>query len=118
MTDEQPSPPAQETYTAATVPPAPPQEQAQGPERVEVLREAASLISGDREQDYGPPDRNFATIAGLWSQILRTEITSQQVALCMIQLKMARMVNGGGTKRDSLVDIAGYAGLAWELRDR
>ena len=99
-------------------PPSQAQASAPAPERVEVLREAASLISGDREQDYGPPAKNFATIAGLWSQILGIEVTPQQVALCMIQLKMARMVNGGGTKRDSLVDIAGYAGLAWELRDR
>ena len=87
------------------------------PERVEILREAAALISGDREQQYGPPARNFATIAGLWSQILGIEVTSQQVALCMIQLKMARMVNGGGNKKDTLIDVAGYAGLAWELRE-
>lgn len=90
---------------------------APAPERVEVLREAASLISGDRERDYGPPAKNFATIAALWSQILGIEVTAQQVALCMIQLKMARMINGGGMKKDSAVDIAGYAGLAWELRE-
>lgn len=88
------------------------------PERVEVLREAASLISGDRERDYGPPGKNFATIAGLWTQVLGVQVTPQQVALCMIQLKMARLINGGGVKRDSFVDIAGYAGLAYELGDR
>ena len=116
--ENMPSPPAQETMTAAIPSPVSTSagEQRQ-PERVEVLREAASLISGDRERDYGPPAKNFATIAGMWSQILGIEVTPSQVALCMMQLKVARLINGGGAKRDSYVDAAAYSALAYELSD-
>jgi hypothetical protein len=124
MTDTEPSPPAQETYTAATPPPRQnsaalePERAALEPERVEVLREAASLISVEREQQYGPPAKNLGTIAGLWSQILGIDITPQQVALCMTQLKVARMISGDNNLRDNYTDAAGYLALAWELRDR
>ena len=99
-------------------PPQPPQEQAQSPERVEVLREAASLISGDREKQYGPPAKNFETIAMLWSAVLGIDITAHQVGLCMNQLKIARIINGEEGNRENYVDGLGYLALAWEVRDR
>ena len=40
--------------------------------------------------------------------VLGIDISPEQVALCMIQLKVARAKNGG-FHRDSFVDIAGYA---------
>ena len=86
------------------------------PERVEVLREAAALISGDREQQYGPPAKNFETIAQLWSAVLGVEVTSHQVGLCMNQLKIARIINGEEGNRENYVDGAGYLALAWEVR--
>jgi len=74
-----------------------------------VLREADEIINGERQQDYGTPLQSFTTIAGLWSPILGVDVTPEQVALCMIGVKIARYNNGGG-QRDSLIDIAGYAG--------
>ena len=35
--------------------------------RVEALRQAASLISGSRDADYGGPYDNFGRIAEFWS---------------------------------------------------
>lgn len=72
-----------------------------------ILDEAARITSQDRRQEYGNATRSFATIARLWSATIGYEITPDQVVLMMIQLKIARQMNG--YKRDSLVDIAGYA---------
>jgi hypothetical protein len=73
-----------------------------------VLQEAEDIINGDRRQSYGGALESFTRIAKLWEPILGTDVSAEQVALCMIQLKVARYVNG--QQRDSIVDIAGYAG--------
>mgnify|MGYP000401586339 FL=1 len=69
---------------------------------------------GDREQDYGTPESNFATIASFWSDYLDMNISAQQVADMMILMKISRIKNGGGTG-DSYVDIAGYAACGNEI---
>lgn len=89
------------------------------PERVQVLREAAALITGDRQADYGPPAVNFQRIADLWTvqaaAVLKdgAKFDPVLVALLLLQLKMARAVQS--PKRDTFVDAAGYAALAAEL---
>ena len=74
-----------------------------------VLEEAQELINGEKREDYGDAYKSFTTIANLWAEILDTEVSPAQVALCLIQLKVARYIHGG-YKRDTVVDIAGYAG--------
>lgn len=82
-----------------------------------VLEEASTIVFGDRQDDYGDTARSFLRIARLWSVVLEHEVSAEDVALCLIQLKVARSVNqhhadGAGEgliKRDSIVDIAGYA---------
>ena len=71
-------------------------------------------MTGPRRRDYGTPDENFGLIASLWSVQLKHEVTPMQVAMCLILLKIARQVNS--PKRDNLVDIAGYAQCASELK--
>jgi len=73
-----------------------------------ILDEAKSLVHGDRGQDYGPPWTDFARTAKMWEVILGCHVDPHQVALCMIAVKMSRLVNRP-EKRDSWVDIAGYA---------
>lgn len=73
-----------------------------------VLLEAEDIIHGDRRDSYGGAYESFTRIAKLWEPILGTDVTPEQVALCLIQLKVARYANG--QQRDSIVDIAGYAG--------
>lgn len=79
-----------------------------------ILEEANELIHGERRKDYGDPIESFQRIADLWKPILKVDITTEQVALCMIQLKVARFLNGG--TRDSMVDVAGYAGCIGLIR--
>lgn len=75
-----------------------------------ILTEADALISGDRARDYGDARDNFGRIAALWSPILGVPVSPAQVALCMVQLKVARLVASPG-HRDSWADAAGYAAL-------
>lgn len=82
--------------------------------RESVLEEAISITTGEREQEYGTPENNLADIAALWSVVLGVEVLPYQVGLCMVQLKIARAREGRG-KRDTYVDMAGYAALAAEV---
>lgn len=87
------------------------------PPRVSILAEAAEIIVGDRQRDYGAPEENFERIAGLWSiQIskkLKEPLTPTEAALMLVQLKMARMVTT--PNEDSFKDAAGYIGIGYEM---
>lgn len=78
-----------------------------------VLQEAERIINGQRREDYGGALESFDRIGRLWAVVLGVEVSAEQVALCLIQLKVARAMQGisaGKLHRDSIVDIAGYAG--------
>lgn len=88
------------------------------PERSKVLREANDLINGDRQEEYGTPRVNFRRIADLWDVLVPRpdgDWTEGDVALALLGLKLARAVQG--YKRDTYVDVAGYAALAVELNE-
>jgi hypothetical protein len=72
-----------------------------------LLQEAAEAITEERIEAYGHPRVNLEDIARIWSVVLRADVTAEQVALCMVGTKVARLLNG--YHRDSAVDIAGYA---------
>lgn len=65
-------------------------------------------ILAKRGESYGPIPQSFARIAKLWSIVLGIEVSPQQVALCMVALKLARLVNDPD-HLDSAHDIEGYA---------
>lgn len=71
-----------------------------------LASEAVRIVTGDRQADYDHPRRNFARIAALWSPILGIEVTPEQVALCSVQIKIAREIHAH--KRDNVVDAIGY----------
>jgi len=76
-----------------------------------ILEEAQRLVHGDRGENYGHPIEDFTRTGQMWAAILGLEeVTPEQVALCMIAVKISREVNR--PKRDNLVDIAGYAETA------
>ena len=84
--------------------------------RGKVLADAAALIDGDRQGDYGPPAENFRRIALLWTAYLGRDVTPPQVAHMMALLKIARLARTPA-HRDSSVDLCGYAALAAELAE-
>ena len=72
-----------------------------------ILQEADELTRIDRHNSYGAPKQDFERTAKMWSAILNTEVSARQIALCMIALKLSRLAYR--MKRDSIVDVAGYA---------
>lgn len=68
------------------------------------------LVNGDRENDYGPPSKNFQVIADLWSAYMGVPVSKADAVNLMILLKVARL-RTGGPHHDSIVDIAGYASV-------
>jgi hypothetical protein len=75
---------------------------------------ANKLVQGDRQRDYGDKLQNFSQIAMLWQGVLAAKlapdsaITPEDVALCMIQVKISRLAKSPDHK-DSIIDIAGYS---------
>ena len=74
------------------------------------MQEAALLVYGDRQGDYGTPRENYEGIAQVWSgllhMILKRPITPEEAALMMVGLKLQRQAMKH--KRDNLVDAHGY----------
>ncbi len=78
-----------------------------------ILAEAWNLVHGQRQQDYGDKLTNFQHIADLWNATLKfkllptAKISPEDVAICMMQVKIARLVKSPHHE-DSQIDIAGY----------
>jgi len=68
-----------------------------------------------RRQAYGEPEEHFEFVARRWSQILGAKVTPQQVLMCLLDVKVARLIHDP-SNTDSLTDLAGYAALLEELR--
>ena len=72
-----------------------------------LAADAVQAVTGPRQRDYAHPKVNFQRIADLWAVVLETRVTPEQVALCMIQVKIAREMNRH--TRDNIVDLIGYS---------
>ena len=77
---------------------------------------AAARRRGDRAPgaDLRAAGGEFETIAARWSLVLGIEVTPAQVALCLIDLKLARLTRDP-SHLDSIVDVAGYAACLREV---
>lgn len=85
--------------------------------RAEILDAAKRIVTGDREKQYGKPEDNFAVIAEFWTTYIGHPISSEDVAIMMALLKIAR-IRSGNYKADSFVDGVGYLSLAAEIARR
>lgn len=83
--------------------------------RQRMLDEAGTIISGQRDAQYGGPEDNFNRIAKIWSVIFGFEVTPEDVAMAMVGLKVARYASKSGFQPDTWVDIAGYAACGYEI---
>lgn len=73
-------------------------------------------ILEERQKSYGDPVEMHERIAKIWSGILNVQINANEVALCMIGLKLARSQNDP-SHLDSLVDVAGYNEIAQLIQE-
>jgi Domain of unknown function (DUF6378)/Domain of unknown function (DUF4406) len=87
-------------------------------ERASLLDEAKSLVCGDRNNSYGPPTQDFERSAnslnaygyrGPDGRLLK----AHDIAIMVMSVKISRLMWTPG-KRDSWVDIAGYAACGIE----
>lgn len=98
-----------------------PEQPYENPKRVQLTQEAARLIVGQRQEDYGPPEVNFQRIADYWSIRLREKLkdgfilTPREVAEMLLLLKVARATQS--PTEDSYVDGIGYTAIAGELAE-
>lgn len=84
-------------------------------EHKSILIEAEDLVHGDRNAAYGHPLDDYTRTAKMWSAILGIEVTAHQAILCMCTMKISRECNK--SKRDNMVDLAGYAECAAWVKD-
>jgi hypothetical protein len=89
--------------------------------RTEMLAEASRLVSGDRNAQYGEPHQDFQRTADMMSAMgFRAPgdktLEAHHVALLLACVKMSRLVWSPG-KRDSWVDLAGYAACGYEAHE-
>lgn len=86
-----------------------------------LLKQAEAIIHGARQEEYGDKLQNFTQIAMLFQGTLATKllpdarITPEDVALLMIQVKIARLAKSPD-HLDSILDVAGYAGCFNEVQ--
>lgn len=82
-----------------------------------ILQEADAIAGESKSRDYGHPYENHRRIAEIWSvqlgPILSRPILPSEVALMMIGLKLARLINSPN-HHDSMVDVCGYA-KCWDM---
>lgn len=93
--------------------------------RPEILALAKQCVCGDRENDYGSPEKNFALIARLWELYIGQKCVSPGTCVCILPcdvaalqalLKIARIASGNA-KGDNWIDLAGYAACGGELEE-
>jgi hypothetical protein len=88
----------------------------------DTLDAATSAVCGARNEDYGPPDDDFATQAAMISAYLtrsnghQVRVTASDMAALMICVKVARQAHAA--KHDNWIDVAGYAACGAECDAR
>ena len=85
----------------------------------DLMQKAQKIVHGERAQNYGKPENNFAKIALVFSGLLRdklkSNVTPKEVALLMIGLKMCRET--WQHTEDNFVDILGYLICATQIEE-
>ena len=72
-----------------------------------ILEEALHITTSDRRSQYGNPKMDFERIAKISTILLGRDISAKDVVVILIAMKLSR--NAYQYKRDTCVDIAGYA---------
>jgi Domain of unknown function (DUF6378) len=81
--------------------------------RLGALHHTAEVLA-QRGQEYGPPAEHFEQVARRWSLTLGSTVRPEQVVLCLLDLKVARLAHDPA-HWDSLVDLIGYSVVLHEL---
>jgi hypothetical protein len=82
--------------------------------RTEILDAARQAVMVDRAATHGQIEDSFGLVAAYWSAHIGTPVSRSDVAVMMIQLKLARIKTTPG-HADHWVDVAGYAACGGEV---
>lgn len=91
------------------------------PKRIQILKRAAEVTGGERQDSYGSVKDNLTNIADLWQVYLTqrnnslVKVEAEDVAWMMTMLKAARSM--AGYHEDNYVDAAAYAAIAGECAE-
>ena len=89
----------------------------------DILRDAATIVSGPRQSQHGPDREDFDKIAEIWNAYLRIRrepavpLDAEDVATMMELLKTARS-QCGAYNPDDYLDKCGYGGISGEIAAR
>jgi len=86
-------------------------------QRRSPVRIAYDLVHGDRQKAYGHPLDDFSRTAAMWTAYLGHHIHAEQVAACMMLVKISRLAHDADSF-DSIIDAAGYAETYWMARKK
>jgi len=80
--------------------------------RLKILGMIEQCVCRDRMNVHGEAEDNFADIATLWNVLLKRKLAAPigplDVAMCMIAVKLSRMVTSPNSP-DNWIDAGGYA---------
>jgi hypothetical protein len=88
-----------------------------------ILEEANTIIHGARNKSYGHPAKNHGLTSQYWQVYLKNRpnpadpLSAIDVCFLNILQKISRSQNGVDPTRDTLTDIAGYAGNVEMIQD-
>lgn len=80
-----------------------------------VLHRADAIINGEKRDAYGDAKKSLSAVAAKWSIRHGIPITPLQVCQDMIDLKQTSLDHKFDA--DTILDIAGYTGLADQVKD-
>lgn len=80
----------------------------------EKLLQQAMQVFEERRANYGVPKQHLYEVAKRWSLVLGINVQPHHVAMCLMELKLARLKQNPA-HADSLIDIAGYAAVMAEV---
>lgn len=91
-----------------------------------ILEEANHLVNGPRQASYGHPFDDYKCVADMFTAFLRKkygynfenlkQLEPADMIVSMQMVKISREANS--SKRDNMVDLAGYAECLWMVRQR
>jgi hypothetical protein len=86
----------------------------------EIISEAHSLITGQRQSDYDHPLHDYTRTADIFRAITGIKLTAEQAVLFMVAVKLSRLANELNRALDvpdNTRDAIGYLGCLNMIRE-
>lgn len=80
-----------------------------------ILTEAESIVNGDRDVQYGDPNEAFKEYSNILETTFGIKLTPAEICKVQIAIKLGRLKYKH--KRDSVVDLCGYAEILNRLEN-